>query len=292
MGGAFGWASEAIRTLGLDAQCRLVEAVDYLNVDLLMKAIGSNKRSWNAIVEMKTGLKADALETLVNGVPGIARLLEISRSEIALPDREQQVTNFVKVLREHLISGCSSAASISRALDIPLVFYLHWFSKTGESLIVELLVSIPGININSRVNTRNWTPLHWASYQGYVEVVHALLETPRIRVNARDVGRWTPLHLAASHGHVHIVEMLTKQPRVDVNARDAAGWTPLHWAALKGHGLVTVWLLESPQVNANVEGCDGRVPSDVAIDHGHYDIAALLLNAQLKPTYELGSPRW
>ena len=82
-------------------------------------------------------------------------------------------------------------------------------SQNGHKEIVQLLLAVPGININSAMN-HGATPLFIASQNGHKEIVLLLLAVAGINVNAATNNGATPLYIAAERGHKEIVQLLVE----------------------------------------------------------------------------------
>ncbi|KAL2831721.1 ankyrin repeat-containing domain protein [Aspergillus cavernicola] len=75
--------------------------------------------------------------------------------------------------------------------------------------------------------------LSWAAIKGHESVVQLLLSIPGIEINPKNRFGQTPLSFAAKHGHVGVVRLLLEKGNDGVNERDTAvkyGRTPLVWA--------------------------------------------------------------
>jgi len=109
------------------------------------------------------------------------------------------------------------------------------------------------------------TPLMWAVMSGNSDVVELLLSVcSESSVNAQDVYGMTALMYAASRGNVKVVKLLL-EAGADVDAHDRNGWTPLFFAAEKGYMAVMLLLIEA---GAKVSTKDkyGRTFLDIALE--------------------------
>jgi len=80
-------------------------------------------------------------------------------------------------------------------------------SEYGSTDVVELLLAVPGIDVNLADN-EGQTPLYWASRRGHSEVVELLLRAPGIDVNRPNQDGETPLYRASYGVHAEVVVLL------------------------------------------------------------------------------------
>ncbi|KAI9666582.1 MAG: hypothetical protein M1821_004518 [Bathelium mastoideum] len=140
--------------------------------------------------------------------------------------------------------------------------------------VVKLLLSIADIEVNS-MNEDGRTPLSWAAECGHQGIVQLLLEMSQVDVDSKDTeeGR-TPLSWATENGHEGIVQLLLKTGQVDVDSKDTKdGRTPLSWAAENGHQGIVQLLLKTGQIDVNSK----NESLSLAAQHGHQGIVQLLL---------------
>lgn len=87
-----------------------------------------------------------------------------------------------------------------------------------------------GANYEYCENPDQQTPLHAAAGNGNTIIVKVLIDIPGIKLNARDNRGRTPLHLASENGHIDIVRMLLATPGIRPNIKDEYGNTALDLA--------------------------------------------------------------
>lgn len=82
--------------------------------------------------------------------------------------------------------------------------------RASSGSAVEMLVAIPGIDVNHANTSFGKTALIYASANGHTDIVEMLLAAPEIDVNRADTGKgdYTPLIYASINRHTDIVEML------------------------------------------------------------------------------------
>ena len=103
----------------------------------------------------------------------------------------------------------------------------------GRAEMVELLLAIPGINVNSETSNENVTPLFAAAIKGHKDIASLLLDAPNVDIDACSYTGATPLFVAAEYNFPEIVEQLVKRG-ADVNLALHTGKTPLCSAAYVG----------------------------------------------------------
>ncbi|XXQ34141.1 Ankyrin repeat domain-containing protein [Plasmodiophora brassicae] len=175
----------------LGAQCRLVSAADRRQIHLLTTAIASTKRTWMEIVPMRSELPSDHYWYVVSHVPGIARLRDIAGTDEGNGDlvhrfiddlfflKPNSSTPDVAIVNDKVWLLPQRGFSISNTVMSTL---LPWAVSHGEDLVVELLVSVPGVDVNVR-DGYDWTPLHKAASNGNSRVVELLLGADGIDKN-------------------------------------------------------------------------------------------------------------
>ncbi len=102
-----------------------------------------------------------------------------------------------------------------------------------------------GIDVNIQDNNWGDTALIRAASYGHTEIVQVLLAVPGIEVNIQDNSGDTALMGAAFGGHTEIVRVLLKAPDIDVNKQNSQGDTALIIAAIWGRTDVVQLLLEA-----------------------------------------------
>ncbi|XXQ37311.1 Ankyrin repeat domain-containing protein [Plasmodiophora brassicae] len=305
------WTRDRLASMDLGATCRLLAAAYQLDLRLLMTAIASaTTRTWGDIPAMREMLPPGALRFLVDSAPGFVRL---ARAASTADQKE-----IVGRIRDLLVRG-GRATFVNNARWCQFGAVLHWAVWRDEAPVVELLLRLPGIDVNAPDNFMQ-APLHCAATSpGRGHLVGLLLMAPGIDVNARDHLQKTALHVAVMYGRDDVVRMLLKAPDVDVNAGDLDQMTPLHWASALGFAPIVRLLLAAPEIDVdardryqttplhraassgrravvhelllrraaevNVEARDiaGRTPLHCAASNGHDDIVEMLLKRRGPP---------
>ena len=163
--------------------------------------------------------------------------------------------------------------TIQRAVDVRQYFNripdgfhiaLQVAAGQGHVSLVELILTVDGIDPNFRGGSSKSTPLSLAAREGHSAVVELLLAAVNIDPNVTDLSvtvtdqdlmsNLTPLTYACWKGHVSIVRQLLARDDIDVNILDNwAGRTALHWAVYESRCLEIVnLLLEKDYIDPNV----------------------------------------
>lgn len=144
--------------------------------------------------------------------------------------------------------------------------------------MVAFLMKVTALNANCDVG---WASLlHLASRLGYHGIVEMLLKVPGINVNAPDCIQQTPLHNAVVKGHRSVIELLLNAPGVDVNARDKHGDTPLHDAVRGRHPSVIELLLNAPGIKICAQNRCKKTARQMASKRGSSAIVKALDDAR------------
>ncbi|CEP01315.1 Ankyrin repeat domain-containing protein [Plasmodiophora brassicae] len=265
------WVKDTLSTGDCLDECLLLEAAHSLDVSLLVQIIASRQHDLGQLSAMRPLLSMDVFRLVLGPSHGLCRLGELVRN------RRQEA--IVDHLRGLVVSGSVSAVFVNNVQWDPTYGnVLHWAVRHNEEHVVELLVNIPGVDVDAR-RKRSRTPLHWAAAAGNADVVWLLLNAPGIDVNARDEHDCTPLSLAAMAGHHAAVVVLLKAPKIDVNACNKDQLSPLYWAAYFGHNQTVMSLVNAPGIDVNTRGYAKQTPLHVAVSQGHRVIVELLLRA-------------
>ena len=62
---------------------------------------------------------------------------------------------------------------------------MHYAATIGHTDVVNMLASLPGINVNAAAND-GWTPIHYAERYVHTDVFNALTSLPNINANVPD----------------------------------------------------------------------------------------------------------
>lgn len=120
---------------------------------------------------------------------------------------------------------------------------LYNYAERGNLAEVQRLLNA-GANVNA-TKTNGETPLYIAVFKGRTKIVQLLLAVPGININAAKTNDGaTPLFVAAFKGHKEIVQLLLSAPGININAARTDGVTPLYFAAVCGHESIVFLLLE------------------------------------------------
>jgi len=119
-------------------------------------------------------------------------------------------------------------------------------------------------------------PIHFAANKGHYDALNFLIsqgDTPN-KIDGR--GR-TPLMLAASGGHVGVVDLLVHHG-AGLEDSDKEGITPLTHAIISGHTEIAQGLIREG-ANVNAVDCSGRSPLDIAVYQGAEEMVEILLDS-------------
>ncbi|CEP03038.1 unnamed protein product (mitochondrion) [Plasmodiophora brassicae] len=311
------WAREVLSTMGLLDQCKLFEAVHYLDMPSLEAAImTSTKRTWDEYCSMGSLLTDPSVFwAAVGHHPGMSALYRAADTP-----RQKRIVNQVHVALVH--ADEDNAMLINGGTWVDKYNVLGWAISQGEETVVELLMNVPGIDVNvCHTNQRPRRPvvlaiecgrypgilelllnhpgtrvadnlsdrelvslLHWIARTGHVRMARLLPmnQYPGASVNAADRDGNTPLHRAARHGHAGVLKLFLEHPAIRVNEADRDGKTALHWAAKNGHCNATEVLLQAPGIDINPVESNRLTPLHWAAHNGHLNdgcVAALLVRA-------------
>ncbi|CEP01843.1 SKP1 component POZ domain-containing protein [Plasmodiophora brassicae] len=202
----------------------LLTCAHYVGMESLARAIMWTRRTWADVAALRDHLHQNAFWFAVHNCPALDRLRRIAMSTAQAA--------LVGDIPDLVVRGANVAVVERRHLDQ----LLQQSARCGDEVAVELLLNVPGIDVNAFTTNRRATALHNAVACNHTDVVRVLLDDPRVDVNPRaHPTSWTPLHLAASLGLAPIVKLLLDDPRVDVSATDDVGWTAADRASWNGH---------------------------------------------------------
>jgi hypothetical protein len=152
---------------------------------------------------------------------------------------------------------------------------LHYFCRKGLTKSVERMLSMKGIDIESKFGRPNWTCLMSASIYGHTEICKMLLNKGASLKAIHKHNGTTPLHFAAQNGSVDIIKLFADYG-ADLEARDYSGCRAIHWAAIEGHLEVVKELVAVRKVYLHARHNDGDTALTFARLHKHLDIANFL----------------
>lgn len=151
---------------------------------------------------------------------------------------------------------------------------MHYAARgTGDPKIAELLWK-KGFDLDA-LDVMDRTPLHKACQKGNVDFVKFLLEKGA-EVDLYDNYEWkTALHLASENGHFECVELLLKSG-AEVNETDSDDRTALHWACGEGN-LECVELLLNSNAQIDLKDNQDKTALNLASENGYEKVVKLLL---------------
>lgn len=144
---------------------------------------------------------------------------------------------------------------------------------------LKLLIEDP--RFDPALSFRHDIPLLHACINNYVEIVDILVSIPGIDINkmSRNM-RSFPLIATVRTGNHEILSKLLTCPTIDVNqAVPFDGVTPLMTACKSNDASIVQMLLSIPEIDVNKESKDGKIfPLSVACEYGNCGVVELLLS--------------
>ncbi|KAJ5797653.1 uncharacterized protein N7503_006949 [Penicillium pulvis] len=147
-------------------------------------------------------------------------------------------------------------------------------AELGRIEILKLLLNA-NVNVNS-VDAKRRTALAWAVEKGHDATVEILLSIPGICVDSRDATGQTPLIMAARLDRTNIMNQLLIS-NAAINSEDEQKWTPLCWAVANGHVRAVKLLLRALGSCVGHQDGQGRTPFSLAAERGFIQIMHLLI---------------
>ncbi|XP_046559442.1 ankyrin repeat domain-containing protein 50-like [Haliotis rubra] len=201
---------------------------------------------------------------------------------------------------------------VSKGADVSLVDndcnnILHHACREGDRKTVDFLLSLDGVDINSRggssrtpvMEAAEWghndvvellvskgadvslvdddgdNVLHWACVGGGRETVECLLCLGSMDINSRGRCSRTPVMEAARRGHNDVVELFVSKG-ADVSLVDDDGDNVLHYACMGGDRKTVEFVLSLEEMDINVRNNIGQTAADVARREGHTNLMEVL----------------
>lgn len=182
---------------------------------------------------------------------------------------------------------------------------LHLAMESGNTKLIQYLLSKNGINLNAR-DKGGRTILHYAASFNYIFVIQFLIDQgsfPQnqrnqsiytfsspyssskckfdiMNINAKANHDWTALHFAAAGGFVEMCRLLINARYVNANARDTTGMTPLHLAVQHEKINTVKFLVDHKDVYVNTQDKEGRTPLHWACAQGQIEAIKYLLQCK------------
>ncbi|KAI0101307.1 ankyrin repeat-containing domain protein [Nemania sp. FL0031] len=142
------------------------------------------------------------------------------------------------------------------------------------------------INVISKNEYDGGTALAVAAGLGHKRVVQILLSTPGINPNSKDRHGRTPLMTAAAGGQVKIVKRLLRVVGIDLNIQNRYGQTALCSAAMSSStraAEVMRVLIKIPDIKIDLANNIARTALSLAMGHGRVECVDRLLGAGANP---------
>jgi ankyrin repeat protein len=150
---------------------------------------------------------------------------------------------------------------------------IHYAAELGRIKSVDRILKT-GIDINTRSDDYENTPLHTSAFHGQVAMIKHLV-TKGADINAKNASEQTPLHMAARSDEATAIATLIKLGAY-INAQDDNGKTPLHHAAYRGN-IDAVKTLVSYGIDVNLKSIADQTAIFYAVSYSHCNIVEILL---------------
>ncbi|CAK9275451.1 unnamed protein product [Sphagnum jensenii] len=180
----------------------------------------------------------------------------------------------VKMLRR-LLEKCPTGTSVT-GVDCHGFTPLHLAVRRGRTGVVELLLTVPGMDANVAATVNASTPSGLKPWEpDHLDLCRPDLfsKAPKEVPTAANL---TPLHFAAMDGHTEIVDLLLNWEGIHVAPLDTKGLSPFDYSIQNGHSGVLKLLLEN--IGEPFTFCyEWLGPLDHSIQKGHLEVVKLLL---------------
>ena len=242
--------------------------IQILNRLLEIPDIDVNQSDKNAMSPLHIATESGHLEI-------VERLLSVPGIDVNKPNKNGLTPLHIAIQKGSLgiITRLSSVVSGINVNQLIMENGVRLFSiaiQEGNGEFVELLLSIPGIDVNKAFSD-GMTPLHMAIQLGNVEIVNRLLSVTAIDVNKPMKDDVTPLHMAIQLGNVEIVNQLLRVTEIEVKK------TFLPMAIKNGFVKIVNRLLPGIDVNEPVDDVE-LTPLILAIQSRQVEIVIMLLS--------------
>jgi len=156
---------------------------------------------------------------------------------------------------------------------------LHMCAQQGHHDVLMLLLSIDGIEINSKNALDGCSALQDACKQCNICIVKTLLEHGA-DINCTTIHNVSSLHVAAQLNSTELCDLLLSRDNIDINIKNSCGYTPLHDAAYKNNINIVKILLGRSDITINIRNKFGCTALHTSIEKGYIPIANLLLERE------------
>ena len=132
--------------------------------------------------------------------------------------------------------------------------------------------------LNTATKDNNYTALYLAAAYGHIEVVKILITIPGININSLSKSGWCALTIAHDHKYSKIISVLLDTPGINDTPVDLDGNNALCWAVAKGYIDTVNTILAIPGSNVKAVNKHGNGALNLAAHYGHTAIVNALLN--------------
>ncbi|QLG71961.1 hypothetical protein HG535_0C03130 [Zygotorulaspora mrakii] len=159
---------------------------------------------------------------------------DVPIDDVSWQDSESLTPLHLAVLGTHPMTVKTLLSFMNPATSIITPQLLHLATRLNSPPLIEVLLSIKGININYQDKESCETALYLACKSNLKEAAATLLKNGASTEITERLFGWTPIFAAATEGLEEIVQLLCDYGAVSV-VFDESGWTPMEHAALRGH---------------------------------------------------------
>lgn len=262
----------------------------YFHPAMFKHNMTNESRTTTAAVRIR-GRVYDALESTQTAWELVESFLYGSQSQLPYQKNKCQPTEKTSVGQPGNM-GVSLISAVKRGATDDVMKYLqdggdpnyqddcgwaaiHHAAFRDDSEILELLIRVPGLDINAQ-DKRGQQALHIAAERGCSNIGFLQGYKSKIHLTSDKNGQ-NALHRAAWAGSLPTMDILLDL-RFDLHEQDRSGDMVLHIIAQQGHDAMMKRICERSELEVNLGGYKMLTPLHYAAENGHYDMTQLLLS--------------